>query len=163
MKVKLQCKLSQSKQESKTLPSLLLRSVAALRCCVILSSLLLGANVLYSSLWQLWKVRWISGVVTIALAVTTLMIHYSMVSPISAAGCGACSEQKDSVYLTCSEALWLQSSEVCLVAIMSRKERAQMIINHKSKCFPMLAPRVQQLLAARYSGLNLSSPDCFQE
>lgn len=46
---------------------------------------------------------------------------------------------------------------------MSRKERAETIISHKSKCFPMLAPRAQQLLAARHSRLNLSSPVWFQE
>lgn len=85
------------------------------------------------------------------------MIHYSIISPISAAGCGACLEQKDSVYPTCSQALWLQSSEVCLVSIMSRKERAEMIISHKSKCSPMLAPRAEQLLAARRSRMNLCS------
>lgn len=46
---------------------------------------------------------------------------------------------------------------------MSRKERAERISSHKSKCFPMLAPRAEQELAARHSGLNLPHPDWFQE
>lgn len=46
---------------------------------------------------------------------------------------------------------------------MSRSERAEKIISHKSKCFPMLAPRAEQQLVARHSRLNLSHPDWFQE
>lgn len=98
-----------------------------------------------------------------AVAVSTFKIHCSIVSPLSAAGCGACLEQNDSVYSTCSQALWLQSSEVCLVSIKTRKERAERIISHKSKCYPMLASRAELQLATRHSRLNLSHADCFQE
>lgn len=98
-----------------------------------------------------------------AVAIGSFMILCSTVSPLSAAACGACLEQNDSVYPTCSQALCLQSTEVCLVSIMSRKERAERIISHKSKCFPMLAPRAEPQLATRHSRRNLSHADWFQE
>lgn len=98
-----------------------------------------------------------------AVDVPTFMMHYSIISPIPAAGCGACLEQNASVFPTYSPALWLQFSEACLASIASRKERAERIISHKSKCFPMLAPRAEQQLAARHSRLNLSHPGWFQE
>lgn len=40
-----------------------------------------------------------------AVAATAFMIHYSIISPISAAGSGACLELNDSVYPNCSQAL----------------------------------------------------------
>lgn len=78
----------------------------------------------------------------IAAAAITFIIHYSILKAVSRVGCRACTEQTHSIYPNCLQALWLQSIQVCLASIISRKKRAErrIVSSINQNVFPCLLP-----------------------